>query len=165
MAKITLGGNPIQISGNLPNIGDNAVDFTLRTTALKEKSLSDYLGKTILLNIFPSVDTSVCAKSVRVFNKKASEIDHCVVLCISKDLPFAQARFCGAEGIDNVEMLSDFKTGSFGEDHGVTIKDSDFKGLHARAIIIIDTNGKIKYTEQVAEIGNEPNYEAALKAM
>ncbi|WP_438972622.1 thiol peroxidase [Polaribacter sp.] len=165
MAKITLGGNPIQISGNLPNIGDNAVDFTLRTTALKEKSLSDYLGKTILLNIFPSVDTSVCAKSVRVFNKKASEIDHCVVLCISKDLPFAQARFCGAEGIDNVEMLSDFETGSFGEDYGVTIKDSNFKGLHARTIIIIDRNGKIKYTEQVAEIGNEPNYEAALKAM
>lgn len=165
MADITLGGNPIQTNGNLPNIGDKAMDFVLRANTLKEKTLKDYIGKNIILNIFPSVDTGVCAQSIRTFNEKAATLENCVVLCISKDLPFAQNRFCGAEGIENVEMLSDFENGAFGKAYGVTILDSDFKGLHSRAILVIDANGIVIYSEQVSEIGNEPNYDAALKVL
>lgn len=165
MAGITLGGNPINTVGDLPKVGEKALDFNLKTVELKEKSLADYSGKNIILNIFPSVDTGVCAQSVREFNKKASDLENTVVLCISRDLPFAQARFCGAEGIDNVEMLSDFEDGSFGKDYQVTIADSAFKNLHSRAIVIIDTEGKIVYTEQVPEIGSEPNYDAALEVL
>jgi|TARA_R100000789_G_scaffold5059_1_gene8892 thiol peroxidase len=165
MAQITLGGNPINTIGSLPKVGEKALDFKLKNTDLSHKTLSDYKGKNLILNIFPSVDTGVCAKSVREFNEKAASLDNTVVLCISKDLPFAQARFCGAEGIDNVEMLSDFETGSFGKDYQVTIADSAFENLHSRAIVVIDKNGKITYTEQVSEVGEEPNYEAALKAI
>ena len=165
MAKITLGGNPINTVGSLPKVGEKALDFKLKTTDLKHKTLSDYSGKKLILNIFPSVDTGVCATSVREFNEKAASLENTVVLCISKDLPFAQDRFCGAEGIDNVEMLSDFETGAFGKDYQVTIADSAFENLHSRAIVVIDKNGKITYTEQVPEVGQEPNYEAALKAV
>lgn len=165
MAQITLGGNPINTIGSLPKVGEKALDFKLKNTDLSHKTLSDYKGKNLILNIFPSVDTGVCAKSVREFNEKAASLKNTVVLCISKDLPFAQARFCGAEGIDNVEMLSDFETGSFGKDYQVTIADSAFENLHSRAIVVIDKNGKITYTEQVSEVGEEPNYEAALKAI
>ncbi|WP_334058093.1 thiol peroxidase [Polaribacter sp. P097] len=165
MSGITLGGNPINTVGDLPKVGEKALDFNLKTVELKEKSLADYSGKNIILNIFPSVDTGVCAQSVREFNEKASDLENTVVLCISRDLPFAQARFCGAEGIDNVEMLSDFEDGSFGKDYQVTIADSAFKNLHSRAIVIIDAEGKIVYTEQVPEIGSEPNYDAALEVL
>ncbi len=165
MAQITLGGNPINTIGSLPKVGEKALDFKLKNTDLSHKTLSDYEGKNLILNIFPSVDTGVCAKSVREFNEKAASLENTVVLCISKDLPFAQARFCGAEGIDNVEMLSDFETGSFGKDYQVTIADSAFENLHSRAIVVIDKNGKITHTEQVPEVGEEPNYEAALKAI
>ena len=165
MAEITLGGNPINTVGNLPKVSEKALDFKLKTVELKEKSLADYAGKNIILNIFPSVDTSVCAQSVREFNKKASELKNTVVLCISRDLPFAQARFCGAEGIENVEMLSDFENGAFGKDYGATILDSAFKGLHSRAIVVIDANGIVIYSEQVSEIGNEPNYDGPLKVL
>ncbi|PQJ78545.1 thiol peroxidase [Polaribacter porphyrae] len=165
MAAITLGGTPVTTVGNLPEIGTKATDFTLTSLDLSHKSLSDFSGKNIILNIFPSVDTGTCATSVREFNKKATELEDTVVLCISRDLPFAQSRFCGAEGIENVEMLSDFATGKFGKDYQVEFADGPFKGLHSRAIVVIDKNGTITHTEQVAEVADEPNYEAALKAI
>ena len=127
--------------------------------------MADFKGKNVILNIFPSVDTGTCATSVREFNKKAAELDNTVVLCISKDLPFAQARFCGAEGIENVIMLSDFATGSFGKDYGLEITNGPLAHLHSRAVIVLDINGKVTYTEQVSDIVDEPNYEAALKAI
>lgn len=165
MATITLGGNPVQTSGNLPQIGSKATDFKLVTTDLSTASLADYSGKRIILNIFPSVDTGTCASSVREFNKKASELANTVVLCISRDLPFAQARFCGAENLNNVISLSDFKTGAFGRDYGVEISDGKLEGLLARAVVVIDENGKVIYTEQVSEIADEPNYDAALASL
>ncbi|RED38633.1 thiol peroxidase (atypical 2-Cys peroxiredoxin) [Winogradskyella eximia] len=165
MANITLGGNPIETTGNLPAIGSTAPDFKLTATDLSDKSLSDYNGIRLILNIFPSVDTGTCAQSVRTFNEKASKLNNTKVLCISKDLPFALARFCGAEGLDNVESLSDFKTGNFGKDYGLTFKTGPLETLLSRCIVVIDTDGKIIHTEQVAEIKDEPNYEAALKAL
>lgn len=165
MAKITLGGTPVKTVGNLPNIGSKATDFSLRTVDLATKTLEDYAGKNVVLNIFPSVDTGTCATSVRKFNEKAAALENTVVLCISRDLPFAQKRFCGAEGIENVEMLSDFETGKFGKDYEVEFADGPFKGLHSRAIVVINTNGNITHTEQVQEVADEPNYEAALKAI
>ena len=165
MANITLGGTPVNTIGNLPETGTKAVDFTLKAVDLSYKSLSDFSGKNIVLNIFPSVDTGTCATSVREFNKKAADLENTVVLCISRDLPFAQARFCGAEGIENVEMLSDFATGKFGKDYQIEFADGPFKGLHSRAIVIIDKKGNITHTEQVLEVADEPNYEAALKAI
>ncbi|WP_439127676.1 thiol peroxidase [Polaribacter sp.] len=165
MANITLKGNAINTIGNLPEIGSKAPDFSLKTVDLNTKKLSDYSGKKILLNIFPSIDTGTCAMSVREFNKKASELDNTVVLCISKDLPFAQARFCGAEGIENVEMLSDFATGSFGKDYQLEITDGPLANLHSRVVIVLDEKANVVYTEQVSEIVDEPNYEAALKAI
>ncbi|WP_282032650.1 thiol peroxidase [Winogradskyella eximia] len=165
MANITLGGNPIETTGNLPAIGSTAPDFKLTATDLSDKSLSDYNGIRLILNIFPSVDTGTCAQSVRTFNEKASKLHNTKVLCISKDLPFALARFCGAEGLDNVESLSDFKTGNFGKDYGLTFKTGPLETLLSRCIVVIDTDGKIIHTEQVAEIKDEPNYEAALKAL
>ena len=122
-------------------------------------------GSKVVLNIFPSVDTGTCAASVRHFNESASKLENTKVLCISRDLPFAQTRFCGAEGLENVVNLSDFKDGSFGKNYGLEIVDSVFAGLHSRVVIVIDENGIVKYTEQVAEIANEPNYEAALAAL
>jgi thiol peroxidase len=165
MANITLGGNPIETSGNLPKVGEKAPDFNLTAVDLSHKSLSDYTGKNVILNIFPSIDTGTCATSVREFNKKAASLENTVVVCVSRDLPFAQARFCGAEGIENVEMLSDFANGSFGEEYELEIINGPLANLHSRAIVIINTNGYVVYTEQVPEIADEPNYETALKAL
>ena len=165
MADITLKGNPINTIGNLPKVGSKASEFSLKTVALATNSLSDFIGKNVVLNIFPSVDTGTCATSVREFNKQAAKLENTVVLCISKDLPFAQARFCGAEGIENVVMLSDFATGSFGKDYGLEITNGPLANLHSRAVIVLDTNGKVIHTEQVPDIVDEPNYEAALNAI
>ena len=165
MADITLKGNPINTIGNLPKVGSKASEFSLKTVALASNSLSDFIGKNVVLNIFPSVDTGTCANSVREFNKQAAKLENTVVLCISKDLPFAQARFCGAEGIENVVMLSDFANGSFGKDYGLEITNGPLADLHSRVVIVIDTNGKVVHTEQVPDIVDEPNYEAALNAI
>lgn len=165
MAKVTLGGNPANTTGNLPKVNQPAPQFTLVKTDLSEVSLSDYKGKNVILNIFPSVDTKVCATSVRKFNEQATSLTNTVVLCISKDLPFAQARFCGAEGIENAIPLSNFRDDTFGKNYGVTLQDGAFKGLNARAVVVIDPQGNVTYTELVPEIGNEPNYEKALAAV
>lgn len=165
MANITLKGNAIETIGDLPKVGTKAPNFSLKTVDLGEKSLADFSGKKVVLNIFPSIDTGTCAMSVREFNKKAAELENTVVLCISKDLPFAQARFCGAEGIENLVMLSDFATGSFGKEYELEITTGPLAPLHSRVVIILDEEGKVIYTEQVAEIVDEPNYEAALKAI
>ena len=165
MANITLKGNPINSIGNLPKVGSKASKFSLKTVALATNSLSDFIGKNVVLNIFPSVDTGTCATSVREFNKQAAELENTVVLCISKDLPFAQARFCGAEGIENVVMLSDFANGSFGKDYGLEITNGPLANLHSRVVIVLDKNGKVIHTEQVSDIVDEPNYEAALNAI
>ncbi|WP_458626131.1 thiol peroxidase [Winogradskyella sp. PC D3.3] len=165
MANITLGGNPIETTGELPKVGTKAPDFTLTATDLSAKSNADYKGSRLVLNIFPSVDTGTCAQSVRTFNEKASTLDNTKVLCISKDLPFALARFCGAEGLDNVESLSDFKTGDFGNDYGITFKTGPLVPLLSRCIVVIDTDGTVLHTEQVAEIKDEPNYDSALASL
>ncbi|WP_034059183.1 thiol peroxidase [Lacinutrix jangbogonensis] len=165
MAKITLGGTPVETNGNLPKIGEKAPDFTLVVSDLSTQKLSDFEGEKLVLNIFPSVDTGTCATSVRAFNKEAAEMKNTRVLCISRDLPFAQARFCGAEGIDNVMMLSDFKNGQFGKDYGLEFTTGPFEGLHSRAVIVLDENGIVKYTEQVQEVADEPNYKASLHAL
>lgn len=165
MAKITLKGNAVNTSGELPRVGEVAKNFQLTGTDLSTKTLNDFKGKNLILNIFPSVDTGTCAASVRNFNKTAAELENTIVLCISRDLPFAQNRFCGAEGIENVVMLSDFKTGQFGNDYGLTILDGPLSGLHSRCIVVINPEGKIVYTEQVVEIVDEPNYEKALASL
>jgi thiol peroxidase len=165
MADITLGGNPVKTSGELPQNGAAAPDFKLVKTDLSTVSLSDFRGSKLVLNIFPSVDTGTCAASVRKFNEKASTLDNTKVLCISRDLPFAQKRFCGAEGLDNVVSLSDFKDASFGGDYGLLIADGPLAGLHSRAVVVIDEDGKVKYSEQVSEIADEPDYENALAAL
>mgnify|MGYP006075429589 FL=1 len=165
MANITLGGNPITTIGTLPKTGEKAPGFNLTAVDLSHKSLVDYAGKNILLNIFPSIDTGTCATSVREFNKKAASLENTVVICVSRDLPFAQARFCGAEGIENVAMLSDFATGSFGKQYQLEITNGPLANLHSRAIVIINTEGTVVYTEQVSEIAAEPNYDAALKVL
>ena len=165
MATVTLKGNPIQTSGDLPKVGTKAAGFTLTTTDLGSKSLSDFAGSKVVLNIFPSVDTGTCAQSVRTFNKEASNLENTKVLCISHDLPFAQARFCGAEGLENVISLSDFKDGSFGKSYGLNFTNGPLEALHSRCVIVLDENGIVKYTEQVAETVDEPNYSAALEAL
>ena len=165
MAEITLNGEAFQTIGDLPKLDTTAPHFKLTQNDLSEAALKDYKGKTIILNIFPSIDTPVCATSVRAFNQRASNLPDSVVLCISKDLPFAQARFCGAEGLDNVVTLSDFRTGEFGKAYGVTIKNGPLASLFARAVIVIDKDGKVIYEELVKEIAQEPNYDAALNAM
>ncbi|MCL7754228.1 thiol peroxidase [Polaribacter sp. Z022] len=165
MADITLKGNAFNTIGNLPKIGTQAPDFKLTAVDLSQKSLSDYSGKNIILNIFPSVDTGTCATSVREFNKKAANLENTVVLCISKDLPFAQNRFCGAEGIENVVMLSDFADGNFAKSYQLEIANGPLAHLHSRAIVIINEKGNVVYTEQVSEIVNEPNYTDALNAI
>lgn len=165
MAQITLGGNAINTIGNLPSSGDSASNFSLTTVDMTAANLETYSGKRKILNIFPSVDTGVCATSVRTFNTQAASIENAVVLCISRDLPFAQKRFCGAEGISNVIMLSDFIDGSFGKSYGVEIIDGKFTGLHARAIVVLDENNKVLHSELVPEIAQEPNYEAALAVL
>jgi len=139
MASVTLKGNPIHTIGNLPASGNAAPDFTLTKNDLSDSSLSDYKGQKVVLNIFPSIDTGTCAQSVRQFNIEAAELANTKVLCISKDLPFAQTRFCGAEGIANVEMLSDFKTGAFGKDYGLEFTDGPLQSLHSRAVVVLNT--------------------------
>ncbi len=165
MSTVTLGGNAIHTSGELPKKGETAKNFELAKDDLSTATLSDYAGKNVILNIFPSIDTPTCATSVRTFNKRASELEGTVILCVSRDLPFAQKRFCGAEGIENVYCLSDFKTGQFGKDYGLEIEDGKLAGLHSRAVVVIDKEGKVAYSEQVAEIADEPNYEAALASL
>ena len=165
MAQITLGGNAINTIGNLPSPGDTASNFSLTTVDMTAANLETYSGKRKILNIFPSVDTGICATSVRTFNQQAASLENAVVLCISRDLPFAQKRFCGAEGISNVIMLSDFIDGSFGKSYGVEIIDGKFTGLHARAIVVLDENNKVLHSELVPEIAQEPNYEAALAVL
>lgn len=165
MATITLGGNAIHTSGSLPEKGTKAPKFELVNTDLGVVSLDNYKGTKLILNIFPSIDTGVCATSVRTFNQKATSLNNTKVLCISKDLPFAQKRFCGAEGIENVENLSDFRDGSFGKDYGLTITDGVLAGLHSRAIVVLDEEGTVIYAEQVPEIAQEPNYDAALAVL
>jgi thiol peroxidase len=165
MAKITLKGTPIDTIGDLPKIGENAPGFTLTKRDLSETSLEDYKGKRIVLNIFPSIDTQVCATSVRRFNVEASKLENSVVLCVSADLPFAHERFCGAEGIEDVLSLSCFRSEKFGKDYGVKITSGPLTGLLSRAVVILDESGKVVYTEQVPEITQEPNYEAALAAL
>jgi thiol peroxidase len=165
MASITLGGNPINTNGELPNVGTKAPEFQLVKQDLGITSLADFAGSKVVLNIFPSIDTNTCATSVRTFNAKAGTLNNTKVLCISRDLPFAQKRFCGAEGLENVINLSDFNTGNFGKDYGLEIVDGVFSGLHSRAVIVIDENGIITHTELVPEIANEPNYESALAAL
>ena len=165
MAKITLGGNPINTSGSLPDTGSQAPDFKLVKGDLSELSLSDLKGKKVVLNIFPSLDTDVCAASVRHFNVDAAKMANTTVISVSKDLPFAHGRFCTTEGIANVVAASGFRDGAFGKDYGVEITDGPLKGLYSRAVIVLDEAGRVKYTEQVPEIKQEPNYEAALKAV
>lgn len=162
MATISLRDKVIQTSGSLPEIGSKATDFSLIGTDLARKSLADYAGTTLILNIFPSIDTGTCATSVRNFNVKAANLPNAKVLCISRDLPFAQKRFCGAEGIENVVMLSDYIDGKFGRDYGLEMLDGTLVALHSRCIVVIDPAGKITYTEQVQDIVNEPDYDAAL---
>ncbi len=165
MATITLKGNPVTTLGELPEVGAKAKTFTLVKSDLSKASLEDFLGKKIILNIFPSVDTGTCAMSVRTFNEKVSSLDNTVVLCISRDLPFAFGRFCAAEGIENVVTLSDFATGQFGKDYNLQFTSGPLEGLLSRSIVIIDEEGKVSYTEQVAETVNEPNYDAALASL
>lgn len=165
MATITLGGNPIHTNGDLPKNGNKAPDFQLLKTDLGTATLADFAGSKVVLNIFPSIDTGTCAASVRAFNAKASTLENTKVLCISRDLPFAQKRFCGAEGLDNVINLSDFNTGAFGKNYGLEMTDGPLAGLHSRVVIVLDENGTIVHTEQVAEIADEPNYDAALAAL
>lgn len=162
MAEITLGGNPVHTVGDLPAVGSPAPGFTLAGLDLSGVSSEQFAGNPLVLNIFPSVDTAVCAASVRKFNERAAA-GGATVLCVSKDLPFAMSRFCGAEGIDNVTSASAFRD-SFGEDYGVTMTDGKFAGLLARAVVVIGADGTVAYTELVPEIANEPNYDAALAA-
>lgn len=152
----------VHTNGELPN---STIDFTLVNPILQDKTLADYTGKRLILNIFPSIDTSTCATSVRTFNKMASSLENTVVLCISRDLPFAQKRFCGAEGIENVETLSDFRDGSFGKAYGLELIDGKMKGLHARAVVVLNDAHEIIYKELVPQISDEPNYEAVLMAL
>lgn len=165
MANITLGGNPVETIGNLPEVGSQIPDFNLVDLDLTTKTLNDFKGSNLILNIFPSVNTGVCSASVRQFNTEASELNNTKVLCISRDLPFAQKAFCAAEGLENVVMLSDFKTGDFGKDYGLIMTNGKFDGLLSRCVIVVNSNGKILYAEQVPEIGQEPNYKAALSAL
>lgn len=165
MAKITLKGNPIETAGDLPNVGVVAPAFTLVKNDLSEVSLSDFSGKKVVLNIFPSIDTPVCSASVKRFNEEASKLTDTVVLCISADLPFALARFCGAEGLKDVTTLSVFRSPDFGKSYGALITTGALAGVLSRAIVIVDSSGKVTYTEQVPEITQEPNFDAALAVL
>ena len=165
MAQVTLKGNPIQVDGQLPQAGQQAPAFSLVAKDLSDVTLASLAGKRKVLNIFPSVDTPTCATSVRTFNSKASALDNTVVLCISADLPFAQARFCGAEGLDNVKSLSTMRGAAFLEDYGVAIANGPLAGVAARAVVVLDENDKVLHSELVGEIADEPNYEAALAVL
>ncbi|MBN9293414.1 MAG: thiol peroxidase [Flavobacteriia bacterium] len=165
MADLKFKGNPIHTKGHLPEVGEKAPDFTLVKNDLSRISLKDYLGTNVILNIFPSIDTGVCATSVRTFNQKAADLENTKVLCISKDLPFAQGRFCGAEGITNVETLSDFDGGAFSDAYGITMIDGPLKGLTARSVVALDKEGKVVYTELVDDIVHEPDYDKVLEKL
>lgn len=165
MATVTLKGNPIHTSGELPKVGSKAPDFKLTATDLSTKSLNDFKGHNVVLNIFPSVDTGTCAQSVRQFNKEASALKDTKVVCVSRDLPFAFSRFCGAEGLDNVVSLSDFKDGNFGKTYGLDFVDGPLEALHSRCVVVINKDGIVTHAEQVGEIVDEPNYQAALDAL
>ncbi|MGH8234042.1 MAG: thiol peroxidase [Rhodanobacteraceae bacterium] len=165
MSSVKFKDNPVHVEGHFPQVGDKAPAFKLIGADLSEKTLADFAGKRKVLNIFPSVDTGVCAASVRHFNKDAAGLNNAVVLCISADLPFAQARFCGAEGIENVTMLSMMRGREFLKDYGVAMTDGPLAGLAARAVVVLDGHDKIIYTQLVDEITHEPDYDAALEAL
>lgn len=165
MARITLKGNPINTVGTLPAVGQPAPDFKVTKSDLSALSLSDLKGKKVVLNIFPSIDTGVCATSVRKFNQEAANLPNTVVVGVSRDLPFALGRFCGAEGIKNVVTTSDFRNGSFGKAYGVTITDGPLEGLLSRSVVVLDEGGVVRYTEQVPETAQEPDYAKALAAL
>ncbi len=165
MTTVTLGGNPVEVSGNFPKAGDTAKPFTLTNSSLEDITQDNWAGKRKILNIIPSIDTDVCAASTRKFNEKASGLDNTVVLVISGDLPFAAARFCGAEGLDKVVTLSSFRNYSFQEDYGVAMQDGPLAGLCARAVVVLDENNRVLHSQLVDEIKNEPDYEAALNAL
>lgn len=165
MAHTKLQGNPINTIGDLPEPGSTAPNFCLTAGDLKDLSLGEFKGKKVLLNIYPSIDTGVCAMSVRKFNAEAAALQNTVVLGISRDLPFALGRFCGAEGIDKVHTLSEMRDRNFGKEYGVEITDGPMAGLLARSVVVIDEQGKVVYTELVDDIVHEPNYEAALQAL
>lgn len=165
MSTIKLGGNTIETVGTLPKVGEKAPDFDLVAQDLSTKTLSDYKGSRVIMNIFPSIDTNVCATSVRKFNEKATDLKNTKVLCISKDLPFAQKRFVSDEELNNVTNLSDFRSGSFGKNYGVEMTTGDLRGLLSRAVLVLDENGKVIFSEQVSDIGDEPDYLSALKSL
>lgn len=165
MATVTFKGNPVQTEGDLPEVGATAPDFTLVKTDLSETRLSDHKGKTVVLNIFPSVDTPVCSMSVRKFNAEIAKHDNAVVLCASMDLPFAHARFCGTEGLDDVVSVSAFRNRGFGDRYGIRIAEGPLAGLFARAVVVIDDKGKVVYRQLVGEIAEEPDYDAAMAAV
>jgi thiol peroxidase len=165
MAKITFKGNPFNTAGSLPKVGVPAPGFQVIDTSLASRSLDEFKGKKVVLNIFPSIDTPVCATTVRKFNAEASKLDNTIVLCISRDLPFAQKRFCAAEGLNNVITASEYRDSNFSDAYGVKIVDGPLQGLFSRAIVVIDPKGKVTYTEQVPEIGQEPDYDKALAAV
>lgn len=164
MATVTLKGNPLNTNGDLPASGSTAPAFNLVKTDLSEVTTASLAGKRVVLNIFPSVDTPTCAQSVRTFNAQASTLDNTVVVCASQDLPFALARFCGAEGLTNVIPASAFRS-NFAADYGVKLVDGPLAGLTARAVVVLDTDGKVLHTELVSEVAEEPNYDAALKVL
>jgi len=164
MAEVTLGGNPVHTSGDLPEVGSSAPSFSLVGNDLGEVTNSSFDGKNVILNIFPSVDTPTCATSVRTFNERAANLDNTAVVCVSADLPFAQGRFCGAEGIENVSTASTFRS-SFGDDFGVSLTDGPLAGVLARAVVVVGSDGSVKHTELVSEIAQEPDYDAALGAL
>lgn len=164
MTDITFQGNPVEIRHQLPPVGTPAPDFKLVGPDLNPILKSDFAGQRLVLNVFPSVDTGVCAQSVRTFNELAANLDNTTVLCISRDLPFALGRFCGAEGIENVQVGSDYRT-TLGEDYGMTMVDGPLAGLLARSVVVIDAAGRVAYTQLVPEIAEEPDYEAALAAL
>jgi len=163
-SKVTLGGNPVSTSGKLPKKGASAPSFTLTTGTLQEISNKDMRGKRVILNIFPSIDTPTCATSTRTFNSLASSLHNTEVYCVSADLPFAQGRFCGTEGLANVKTASSFRS-NFGKAFGVNLTDGVLKGILARAVVVIDEKGKVLHSELVSEIANEPNYEAAINSL
>lgn len=165
MATTALKGNPVQLKGNLPAIGSPAPDFLLTKNDLTDVTLKDFAGKKVVLNIFPSIDTNVCAASVRKFNQAFEDKADAVVLCVSMDLPFAQARFCGAEGLHNVITVSDLRNRRFGQSYGVLIADGPLAGLCARAVVVIKADGTVAYTQLVGEITTEPDYDSALNAL
>ena len=165
MAQVTFKGSPVRTAGNLPVVGSVAPDFKVTKSDLADTSLADYKGRKLVLNIFPSIDTPVCAASVRRFNAEASKLPNTTVLCVSRDLPFALKRFCAAEGLNNVVTASEYRDSSFSDHYGVRIVDGPLAGLLSRAVVIVDSDGKVAYTEQVPEITQEPDYATALSAL